>query len=321
MIELGYTLTDAQIFLTRKCNVNCGYCALVKDVEELGLEGWIRAYKVLENIGIKTVKLLGGEPTVKSWLFDLFDAIKDSPIRTGLLSNSTFDNEDEMVEKIANSGIYGYFASVNDFEEPRSQAGYRVLKKLQEKNRLSLLAVNMVISPDNIMSVPDTIKFLSDEGFWINLCMFQYTKQDKEFTPKNKVWNLARVGIDVVEWLMRELRALKEKGYKISVSEDYINGLRRYGTASNWQCGEIVQLRIDVDGGLMLCPEWRTKLADNYNILSLTEENYQEFRQQWHVVRWEQSCDGCYWSSILQAEDNLRHDRKEFDYVRKGLAP
>jgi molybdenum cofactor biosynthesis enzyme MoaA len=66
---MNNNITEAQIFLTRECNFSCHYCKLTKrKLNELSLEQWKDVFLFLEDIDIQTVKILGGEPTVKEWL-------------------------------------------------------------------------------------------------------------------------------------------------------------------------------------------------------------------------------------------------------------
>lgn len=315
-------ITESQIFLTRRCNLNCGYCKLVKNPDgEFGLEDWKRAYIVMEKIGIKTVKLMGGEPTVKQWLPDLLKFASKTSIKTALLSNSSFD--EIMIYRLVEAGLWGYFASIDCLEQiqvdkdpvKKTGNGYRVLRKLQ-KLGVPLLAANVVINKINIKQIPSIVMQLSDEGFYVNLCTIQHTTDSsKEFSKTSVKEDYIFEDREPLERLSKQLLMMKEVGYKIAVPNSYLEGMSTYGFDCNWQCKQPIQLRIDSDGGLMLCNEYRTKLADNYNILNMTDDKYNEFLSQWHVARKNVNCDGCYWSCFIQAEDNVKNKRLEFEYI------
>jgi len=317
-------ITEAQIFLTRRCNLNCGYCKLVKNLgDEFGLDDWIKTYKIMEKLGIKTVKLMGGEPTIKNWLPDLLRFASTTSIKTAILSNSSFD--EMMIYRLVEAGLWGYFASIDCLEQividkdpvKKTRNGYRVLRKLQ-KLGVPLLAANVVVNKINISQIPSIVMQLSNEGFYINLCTIQHTDDPtKEFSKTNikKDYLFIEENKKKLEILSKQLLMMKKVGYKIAVPNSYIEGISTYGYHCNWQCTELIQLRIDSDGGLMLCNEYRTKLADNYNILKMTEEKYKEFLSQWYVARKGVNCDGCYWSCFLQAEDNIKNKKLEFEYV------
>jgi MoaA/NifB/PqqE/SkfB family radical SAM enzyme len=312
-------ITEAQIFLTRKCNLRCGYCKLVKEMDELGLEDWKKAYDNMENIGIRTVKLLGGEPTVKDWLPDLIEYSSDSRIKTALLSNSFFS--EDMMEKLVGADLWGYFASVDSLggampdDDEKSGRGYAMLRKL--KGRIPLLAANLVISRKNFREIPETVRRLSDEGFFVNLCTVQHTRRnDREFSKADisMDYRFVQENRQELEELAERLLMMKRSGSRITVPESYIEGIPVHGIECDWKCEDISQLRIDADGGMMLCSEYRTRLADRYNITSMTTRKYGEFLHEWKETRQLTGCDGCYWSCFLQAEDNIRNNRTEFHY-------
>lgn len=271
----------------------------------------------MELLGIKTVKILGGEPTVKNWLPELLKFASTTSVKTALLSNSCFDEETQ--KRIADSLPWGYFASIDsledleDDESRKSVSGYVMLKRFKKTN-IPLLAANVVINKKNMSNIPTIVKRLSDEGFWVNLCTIQHTKDKREFSGEVD-YALTREDAGPMYSLTQILLEMKRSGYKISVPESYIRGMATYGVDCDWQCKRPSQLRIDSDGGIMLCNEYRTKLADNYNILRMTYDRYSEMWDQWHVAREYVDCDGCYWSCFQQAEDNIKNKRLEFEYA------
>jgi len=321
-------ITEAQLFLTRDCNLRCGYCNLVKSednsLNELDIDGWKRAYDNMEDIGIKTVKLMGGEPTVREWLPELLEYISKGTIKTAILSNSLFDNQ--TMERLVTAGLWGYFASVDGLGDidiktvgedaaKKSHKGYLMLNRLKEKG-IPLLAANVVINRQNIYEIPELVQRLSDESFYINLCTVQHTNQQKEFSkPLADSYKFNEEDREELEKLAVELIRMKHSGVRLSVPESYIKDMHVFAINSNWQCDDFYQLRVDSDGGLMLCNEWRTELADKYNITSLTPEKYEEFLHDWKEIRKKTACDGCYWSCFLQAKDNIENRKPEFHYL------
>ncbi len=317
-------ITEAQIYLTRRCNLRCSYCKLTKThLEELSLEEWKRGYDNLKQIGIKTVKLLGGEPTLKRWLPELISYTNRLGIKTALLSNSLFP--EKMAMKLTEAGLFGYFASVDSLKEltadpdssRKSITGYSMLKKLKRMG-VPLLAANVVIHSFNMKEIPEIVKHLSNEGFYINLCTIQHTTNpNKEFSNNilNESLLIPPEREREVKALALELIELKKQGFRIINPEIYMEGMPTYGIHCNWQCRNPIQLRVDADGGLMLCNEFRSELAENYNITSLTEETYSQFLRDWYRVRAKTNCEGCYWSCFIQAEENIRKGKLEFDYL------
>jgi len=322
-------ITECQIFLTRKCNIMCGYCKLTEKQfdNELSIEEWKKAFSALESIGIQTVKLMGGEPTVLEGLEEIIEYINThTNIRFALLSNSLIS--DERLDSLVDAGLQGYFASVDAIksidhssdQERKSNAGFEVLKKLKRKG-IKLLGANVVITSKNLMDIPETVSILSNEGIWVNLCPVIHDNRQKG----KREWEYRKVidesillkeeDIPALNNIMIKLLQLKQDGARLAVPESYMINMSRYGIDCSWQCGYFSQLRIDADGALMLCNDIRGSVSDKYNVRKLTVDIFQEFQRDWQQERNSIDCPGCYWSCFYFAEENLKNDRHEFYYM------
>lgn len=336
-------ITEAQIFLTRRCNTNCGACNLSKSgkhLNELNLSEWKLVFNNLQSLGIKTVKIMGGEPTEISmnWLVQILYYIRDyTSIKVALLSNSKW-NKKEWFEVLCNSGLYGYYASVDvvtgesysDGSLDKSQIGYETLLELKKDGRIPLLAANVIISKNNLDRVVYLVEDLSAKGFYINLCSFQcgdsptynnipieynYRKEGKLGSP---VLTTVDQGLYIV---IKELLKLKKMGGKISIPESYLEKLLFYGLyGGTWQCDTFSQLRIDSDGTATICNEFRGQQTKLPNILDMenidcTDYHWERrFIEYWYIERPKYKCQ-CYWSCFLQAIDNIENNKLEFGFV------
>lgn len=319
-------ITECQIFLTRRCNLNCAYCNIVKKpVErELSIDEWKKAFKNLENMGIKTVKILGGEPTIIKGFEDLLMFInEETTIKYAVLSNSVFS--DEKLNSLLNAKIQGYFASIDGIEDikgvdeygtRKSHAGFNKLKKFKQSG-IRILGANVVITKKNLLEIPEIVRILSDNGIWVNLCPIIHGEGDWEFrTEAPDEFIFTDADAPKINDIMIKLLQMKLEGYRVAVPDSYLINMSKYGIYNNWKCEELVQLRIDADGAIMFCNEIRGEVAKNYNILSMDKEKFEQFKKDWKRERVTMDCSGCYWSCFLVAEDNLKNDRLEFDYAR-----
>jgi len=318
-------VTECQIFITRKCNILCGYCKLTRKhfENELSINEWKLAFKNLEKIGIKTVKILGGEPTVIDGLEELLKFINENTsIKYAILSNSIFSQK--KLENLINIRLQGYFASVDGIEDiksvngsiKKSHAGFKRLLELKEKG-IKILGANVVINKQNILDIPEIVKSLSNEGIWVNLCPVIHGKQDFwEFrTDVPLQYKFTKNDIPVIDTVMKELVTLKHAGYKIAVPDSYLLNMSKYCINLNWKCNELVQLRIDSDGALTICNDIRGKVADKYNILHIDDKIFNRFKIDWYNDKDRINCPGCYWSCFLSAQENIYDKKLEFDYA------
>lgn len=323
-------VTECQVFLTRKCNIMCGYCKLIEKQfdNELTTDEWKKAFLLLEKLGIKTVKLMGGEPTVLEHLEEILTFINENTnIKYAVLSNSIIS--DERLQSLVNAGLQGYFASVDtikatssetDDSKKKAHAGFEVLKKLK-KMGVKLLGANVVITSKNLDDLPETVTTLSNEGVWINLCPVINANggTDSRDWEYRKVVDesalLRKEDVPKLNDTMIKLLQLKQEGLRLAVPDNYLINMSKFAVNCDWQCGQFSQLRLDADGALMLCNDIRGDVAEKYNIRTLTLESYEAFKKDWQKEREAINCSGCYWSCFYFAEENLRLGRNEFYYM------
>ena len=81
----GRTIDDLRISLTDRCNDRCIYCMPEEGVQSmchtdiLRIEEIAHVVRVFSNLGIKSVRLTGGEPLVRKGVVDLVRDINDMP--------------------------------------------------------------------------------------------------------------------------------------------------------------------------------------------------------------------------------------------------
>lgn len=318
--------TEAQYFITRRCNLHCGYCNLTKRKfeKELDTEEVKEGIKNMEKLGIKTLKILGGEPTVREDLEDIIRFLnKETKLEYAILSNSMFD--DARLESLVDAGIMGYVASVdgiNDVKSIDSQAnekskkGFEKLLKFKEKG-VKILGANYAMNRKNIGETPEAVKTLSDYGFFVNVAPVVHGKGDWEFridVPDE--FKFKPEDVPKIDETMRTLLKMKYEGKRIAVPEYFLENMSKYCVNLNWHCKTFSQIRIDPDGGLTICNDIRGETAGKYNMVNLDKETYKNFIKDWHNNEERNNCKGCYWSALVKAEQDLLAGRREFDYVK-----
>ena len=96
----GRVHKDFRISVTDRCNFRCQYCMpeegldWLKREELLTFEEITRLTKILvENYGINSVRLTGGEPTLRANLSDLISMLSELPIEIALTTNGVNMNK------------------------------------------------------------------------------------------------------------------------------------------------------------------------------------------------------------------------------------
>lgn len=317
--------TEAQLYATRKCNLNCGYCNLTKRrfEKELDTKELKKGINNLEKLGIKTIKFLGGEPTVRDDLEEIIRFTNKTKVKYAVLSNSIFD--DARLDSFVDAGIMGYVASVdgiNDIKSIDSQAneksrkGFEKLLKFKKKG-VKILGANFAMSRKNFEETPAVAKALTDYGFFVNVCPVVHGKGNWEYRidiPDE--FKFKPEDAPKIDAVMNELLQMKKEGRKIAMPDAYLKDMSKYCINLDWHCSLFSQMRIDADGGLMICNDIRGETAEKYNIVNLDKKSYDEFIKDWYNSEKRQKCPGCYWSALVKAEQDLLAGRREFEYVK-----
>ncbi|WOF16245.1 GTP 3',8-cyclase MoaA [Methanoplanus sp. FWC-SCC4] len=87
----GRNVTNLRISLTSKCNLRCTYChreGEFEPKEEMSLEDIAEILRVAKKFGINSVKLTGGEPTIRKDIIDIIKAIPEG-MEASMTTNGT----------------------------------------------------------------------------------------------------------------------------------------------------------------------------------------------------------------------------------------
>lgn len=90
-----------EINLTGKCNLHCRYCYYNESMEkapDLPTDIWLDFFEELGSIGVRKVRLSGGEPFIRKDFFTLIDGIIENKMRYSILTNGTLIDNRTMIE-------------------------------------------------------------------------------------------------------------------------------------------------------------------------------------------------------------------------------
>ncbi len=90
-----------EINLTGKCNLHCRYCYYNESMEkasDLSTDKWLGFFEELGSIGVRKVRLSGGEPFIRKDFFILVDSIIKNKMRYSILTNGTLIDDLTLAE-------------------------------------------------------------------------------------------------------------------------------------------------------------------------------------------------------------------------------
>jgi len=317
-ILLNAQVLESSVYLTRKCNLKCQYCKIVKTElpGELSMERWIEAMDIFESLGVRFVNIAGGEPTILKELPRLISHIsKKTSMAHSLVSNSLFG--DTMLRGLVEAGLQAYVASI-DFDDTagtkdddviKAGAGMAMLEKLRAL-KVPYLCANIVISAKNLASVVRVTETLSNRGIWVNHCPVIWGRGDKweDVEEADNDYRLTKEHTEKLQKISEKLIALKKGGALILPTERYLKDLPLYSADLSWKCfsetrpSGPTRLIVDADGALLTCINMRGDVTDKYSIFDLKDRSvYDDFAADWYEDV--KKCKGCYWSTMVTAKE------------------
>jgi cyclic pyranopterin phosphate synthase len=199
--RLGRIATDLRVSVTDRCNLRCTYCMPADGLpwlprpEILDYEEMARLVNVFHSMGVKTVRLTGGEPTVRRQLDELVRQLRAAAPDVDLSMTTNGLLLDELAGPLAAAGLDRVNVSIDSLlrhrfaEMTRRDALDRVFAGLRaaEAAGLTPIKLNCVVLRDtNDAEVTDFAAYARDTGYEIRF--IEYMPLDADHT-----WERAKV--------------------------------------------------------------------------------------------------------------------------------
>jgi len=182
---LGRTVTYLRLSVTDRCDLRCLYCMtehmrFLPKTEVLSLEELDRIASVFIGLGVRKLRLTGGEPLVRKGVMTLIERISRH-LRSGALEELTLTTNGtrltEFAAQLARCGVRRINVSLDTLDSTlfsRITRGGDLAKVLAgiEAARAEGLAVKInavALAQDNAEEIPSMIRWAHDQGMDITL--------------------------------------------------------------------------------------------------------------------------------------------------------
>jgi GTP 3',8-cyclase len=268
--KFGRPITDLRIAITDHCNYKCVYCrtgnegALYRD---LPIADYLRMARVFAALGIKKVRLTGGEPLLRKGIVELVrDLAKlrradGEPLELAVTTNGHLLAE--MAQPLKDAGLDRVTVSMDAVDRDRFARitrvanGYdNVLAGIRAAQRAGLepVKVNCVLlrgfNEDQIVPFG---KFAREEGVVLRFIEFMPLEEDRVWSP-NVVVTLDEILERMSEYLpLVEIPHARSETARRYRFEDGLGEIGIIAPVSHPFCGHCSRIRVTSDGKIRTC--------------------------------------------------------------------
>lgn len=318
---LGRELHDLRISVTDRCNFRCSFCMpegeeyeFLRREEILSIEEIAKFVKAIIPLGVKKVRLTGGEPLLRRNLENLIAYLSELPIEDLSLTTNGFLLR-ERAKVLKDAGLKRVTVSFHSLKDEvfsklvgRGVKVSQIVEGIEEALRVGLKPVKVnvcVIRNVNDTEIVDIARFFKSMGVVVRFI---------EFMDVGNVngWSLEKV------YSAREMLGLLSKHFELEPVEKSYRGevSDRYRYKDDWVevgfissitqpfCGDCNRLRLTADGKLLTC----LFAQDGHDVKSLirvgaSDEEIREFVKK--VWAWRSD----------------RYSEKRLELLKSGIMP
>jgi GTP 3',8-cyclase len=276
--KFGRAITDLRISITDRCNYKCVYCRTGNEgalYGDLSFADYLRMARVLVGMGIRKVRLTGGEPLLRKGVVEFVRELSQlhapngkhneknggDPLDIALTTNGHLLAD--LAQPLKDAGLTRVTVSMDAVDPDRFAritrvpGGYdRVLAGIRAAGRAGLwpLKVNCVLmrgfNEDQIIPFG---MFAREEGVIVRFIEFMPLEEDRVWSPSTVVT------LDEILARMAEYRPLIEIPHARSETarryrfDDGVGEIGIIAPVSHPFCGHCSRIRITSDGKIRTC--------------------------------------------------------------------
>jgi len=272
--RFGRPVLNFRVSVTQRCNLHCPFChregqekAVDDEVLEMTSEEIVRLVKIAVNLGMKKVKLTGGEPLVREDILDIVDGIGRLRVQDlSMTTNGTLLAH--CAKDLREKGLMRVNVSLPTLksETYRKLTGGNLrdtLNGIRESEKAGLFPVKLnmlVLKGLNDHEIPDMIKFASETGTILQLIELEPLNISQSYYERH------HRGLSDIEY------ELKRRALKIKTRQDMQNRRIYYLPEAKVEvihpientefCAHCTRLRLTSDGKLKPCLMRNDNLVD-----------------------------------------------------------
>jgi GTP 3',8-cyclase len=268
--KFGREITDLRISVTDRCNYKCVYCRTGNEgavYAQLPFSDYLRMCRILAGLGIKKVRITGGEPLLRRGVVDFVRDLSQLRSSDGEALDIAMTTNGHLLAELAvplkEAGLHRVTVSMDAVDPERfaritrvSNGFDSVLAGIRAAKRVGLapVKVNCVLMRGfNEDQVVPFGMFAREEGVVVRFIEFMPLEEGRVWSPE------VVVRLEEIVRRMEEYRHLVEIPHQHSetarryVFEDGVGEIGIIAPVSHPFCGHCSRIRITSDGKIRTC--------------------------------------------------------------------
>lgn len=333
-----------QFYVTARCNLRCEQCNVIYgngDQDECTMEEIKAIAKNLSQIGTSIVLLTGGEPFARADLPLIAKAFIDEGVHPRIQTNGFASNE--ALQKLIDYGAKDISISLDSLVpglQDKINGGFDntwdlAIEKVAFINnnfpKDAFCAFGCVLAPSNIEQIIPIIKFATEIGWWVSLAPAHQTPvhDPRSFATydESMVFHPSQYGR--VREILDSIKTMKNDGYNLYDSDEYIEDIFRYVTKSpikwrrrnNNSCdAPNLYFAIQPNGDMAVCCDYRFegKISTYSDEFPSHYKNQRMFAEAYSRTK---ACSGCMYGSFPEISISARFYRPLIERALIFLKP
>ncbi|HII61533.1 GTP 3',8-cyclase MoaA [Pyrococcus horikoshii] len=272
--RFGRPVTNLRISLTKECNLSCFYCHREGQLDGerfMTPEEIERIVRVASRLGIKKVKLTGGEPTIRKDILEIIRRLKPYVVDLSLTTNGT--TMYVLAEKLKEAGLDRVNISLDTLDRKKYKmiTGFNVLdeviKGIKKATKLFYpVKLNMVVMKGvNDDEIWDMMRFAGEVNAILQLIELEVPREmensqffkDFFYPLKPLEEKFEKLAVKV-----KERRMHRRRKYFIPIDGKIVEVEVVRSMHNTVFCMNCTRLRLTADGYLKTCLLRRDDLID-----------------------------------------------------------
>jgi len=267
--RFGRHLDYLRLSITDRCDLRCRYCMPEEGVDSLGhgsvlrYEELLRIARVACALGVRKVRVTGGEPLVRKGVVDFIRELAGLPQHPEVVLTTNGMRLAELAGELKTAGLSRVNVSLDTLDAERflqitrREGLQRVLAGIEAAERVGLgpVKINMVpIGGVNADEIENFARLTLEHSWYVRFIEFMPVSRDLEFGPEQ------RVPVDQIMEALQGVAPLVEEPRKGPAGPARLyryagapGGLGVIPAVSSHFCDQCNRLRVTADGKIRPC--------------------------------------------------------------------